>query len=154
MSLSTIVFIGIAIVVFIQSLTMAYFMRPWTKALLSGLRIPLARLMGMKLRNVSPEIIVDAYIKAHHASIPLTLEQLESHYIAGGNPNRVVDALIKTHARNIPVSYEVVAKTDLAGFDLEDIDPEYFRKTTINTANHGLESTSAPPAAGTLETHP
>jgi uncharacterized protein YqfA (UPF0365 family) len=42
--------------------------------------------------------------------------------------NKVVDALVKAHARDIPVPFKIVAKTDLAGFDLEDVDPEHFRK--------------------------
>ncbi len=94
---------------------------------MSACPISFFELLGMKLRDVPPGIIVDAYIKAKKSSMDVTREQLECHYIAGGRVFRVVDAMIKAHARDIMVPFEVVAKTDLAGFDLETIDPEQFR---------------------------
>jgi len=128
MSSSAIVIIIIAALFLLPYTVLLYFLRPWTRALMAGHKISIYKLVGMKLQHASPDLIVDAYIKAHRTGIDVSWDQLETHSIAGGNLRKVADALIKLHARDIPVSFEIVAKTDLAGFDLESIDPEHFRE--------------------------
>ena len=121
-----IVIVGILVIaiwaVFMQ------FLGVWVRAFMAGANVDLWVLVGMKLRRVPPGLIIDAHIKASKAALGTTTDQLESHYLAGGNVLKVVDAMIKARNRDIPVPFEVVAKTDLAGFDLDDVDPEEFRK--------------------------
>ncbi|MEG0380549.1 MAG: flotillin-like protein FloA, partial [Kurthia sp.] len=57
-------------------------------------------------------------IKAHKAGIDVTINQLESHYLAGGNVDRVVNALIAAHRANIELTFERCAAIDLAGRDV------------------------------------
>ncbi len=105
-----------------------FFLRVWLRALTSGNAVPLTRLVGMKLRRVPPGPIVDCHIRASQAGLEVTLDQLERHYLAGGRPDRVVEAMVRLRNRDIAVPFAVVAKTDLAGFNLDEVDPEEIRK--------------------------
>lgn len=90
----------------------------WISALASGVPISILTLVGMRLRRVVPARIVNPLIKARKAGLDLTINQLESHYLAGGNVDRVVDALIAAQRANIPLSFERAAAIDLAGRDV------------------------------------
>ena len=60
----------------------------------------------MRLRRVIPCRVVNPLIKAHKAGLDVTINQLESHYLAGGNVDRVVNALIAAQRANIELSFE------------------------------------------------
>lgn len=90
----------------------------WISALAAGVRISIFTLIGMRLRRVIPSRIVNPLIKAHKAGIDVTINQLESHYLAGGNVDRVINALIAAHRANIELSFERCAAIDLAGRDV------------------------------------
>jgi len=87
----------------------------WISALAAGVKIGIITLIGMRLRRVPPARIVNALIKAVKAGLPLTVDQLEAHYLAGGNVDKVVDALIAAERANIPLAFERAAAIDLAG---------------------------------------
>ena len=87
----------------------------WISALASGVRIGIITLVAMRLRRVIPSRIVNPMIKATKAGLGLTINQLESHYLAGGNVDRVVNALIAAQRANIPLVFERAAAIDLAG---------------------------------------
>ncbi len=72
----------------------------------------------MRLRRVIPSRIVNPLIKAHKAGLNVTINQLESHYLAGGNVDRVINALIAAHRANIELPFERCAAIDLAGRDV------------------------------------
>jgi uncharacterized protein YqfA (UPF0365 family) len=90
----------------------------WISALASGVRIGIITLVAMRLRRVVPSRIVNPLIKATKAGLGLTINQLESHYLAGGNVDRVVNALIAAQRANIPLGFERAAAIDLAGRDV------------------------------------
>lgn len=90
----------------------------WISALASGVRIGIFTLVAMRLRRVTPSRIVNPLIKAHKAGLPISNNQLESHYLAGGNVDRVVNALIAAQRAQIPLSFERAAAIDLAGRDV------------------------------------
>ncbi|MEH7437472.1 flotillin-like protein FloA [Neobacillus drentensis] len=90
----------------------------WISALAAGVRISIFTLVGMRLRRVTPNRVVNPLIKAHKAGLNVTTNQLESHYLAGGNVDRVVNALIAAHRANIELSFERCAAIDLAGRDV------------------------------------
>lgn len=87
----------------------------WISAMAAGVNIGVVKLIGMRLRRVTPARIVSPMIKSHKAGIPLTSDQLEAHYLAGGNVDRVVDALIAAQRAEIPLNFERAAAIDLAG---------------------------------------
>ncbi len=90
----------------------------WISALAAGVRISIFTLIGMRLRRVIPSRIVNPLIKASKAGLTVTINQLESHYLAGGNVDRVVNALIAAHRANIELPFERAAAIDLAGRDV------------------------------------
>src|SRR5690606_13348437 len=61
----------------------------WISALAAGVRISIFTLVGMRLRRVIPGRIVNPLIKAHKAGLDVTINQLESHYLAGGNVDQI-----------------------------------------------------------------
>ncbi|RIW37587.1 UPF0365 family protein [Bacillus salacetis] len=90
----------------------------WISAIAAGVRISIFTLVGMRLRRVIPSRIINPLIKAHKAGLSVTINQLESHYLAGGNVDRVVNALIAAHRANIELTFERAAAIDLAGRDV------------------------------------
>ncbi|WP_421379942.1 flotillin-like protein FloA [Bacillus salacetis] len=90
----------------------------WISAIAAGVRISIFTLVGMRLRRVIPSRIINPLIKAHKAGLTVTINQLESHYLAGGNVDRVVNALIAAHRANIELTFERCAAIDLAGRDV------------------------------------
>lgn len=90
----------------------------WISALAAGVRVGIFTLVGMRLRRVIPNRVINPLIKAVKAGLDLNTNQLESHYLAGGNVDRVVNALIAAHRANIELSFERAAAIDLAGRDV------------------------------------
>ena len=87
----------IAIAVFIGVVPISV----WIRAMVSGAHISAIRLIGMKLRHIEVGMLVDCYINAKKAGVQLTIDDLETHFMAGGNVERVVDALITAHGAKI-----------------------------------------------------
>ncbi len=112
--------IGIMIIVIaaIVILTILFSFVPlglWISALAAGVKVRIIDLIGMRLRRVVPARIINPLIKATKAEIPLAINKLEAHYLAGGNVDRVVDSLIAAHRADIPLEFERAAAIDLAG---------------------------------------
>ena len=115
-----VLFILLAIVVVILLSVFFYFLKVWVRAWMSGAYISLLNLVGMKLRNVAPTLIVDARIRAVKAGLSLSSDQLEAHFLAGGDVINVVQALIAADKANIELSFQRAAAIDLAGRDVYD----------------------------------
>jgi uncharacterized protein YqfA (UPF0365 family) len=116
-SLASIVVIGLIVIALAVLFTFVPVML-WISALAAGVRVGIFTLVGMRLRRVIPNRVVNPLIKAVKAGIELSTNQLESHYLAGGNVDRVVNALIAAHRANIELSFERAAAIDLAGRDV------------------------------------
>ncbi|MCI3919696.1 flotillin-like protein FloA [Paenibacillus sp. TRM 82003] len=113
----TLLIVAAALIVFV--IFMSFFpIMLWISALASGVRVGIITLVAMRLRRVIPSRIVNPMIKAHKAGLGLTINQLESHYLAGGNVDRVVNALIAAERANIQLAFERAAAIDLAGRDV------------------------------------
>lgn len=96
------------------------FFKLWIRAKLAGASVSLASLVGMRLRNVTPSVIVDSRVMAVKAGLRITTDELETHYLAGGNVVRVVQALIAANKANIDLSFQRATAIDLAGRDILD----------------------------------
>lgn len=120
MGMETIYFlIIVAIAIVALSVFFSFFpVMLWISALASGVRIGIITLVAMRLRRVIPSRIVNPLIKATKAGMDLSINQLESHYLAGGNVDRVVNALIAAHRANIQLEFARAAAIDLAGRDV------------------------------------
>ncbi len=97
-----------------------YFLKVWVRAAMSGARVALWNLLGMKLRSVPPTLIVDARIRAVKAGLEVDTDSLEAHFLAGGNVINVVQALIAADKAAIPLNFKRAAAIDLAGRDVYD----------------------------------
>jgi len=97
-----------------------YFLGVWIRALMSGARVAISSLIGMKLRRVPPTLIVDARIQLVKAGLSLSTDELEAHYLAGGDIINVVKSLIAADKANIDLSFKQAAAIDLAGRDVLD----------------------------------
>ena len=83
-------------------------------------RITIIDLIRMRLRKISPRLIVDAVINTHKAGlINVKTDMLETHYLAGGNVTNVVLALIASDKAKIPLTFETATAIDLAGRDIK-----------------------------------
>jgi uncharacterized protein YqfA (UPF0365 family) len=97
-----------------------HFLGVWIRALMSGAKVTLGQLIGMKLRRVPPTLIVDARIRLIKAGLALETDPLEAHYLAGGDVISVVNALIAADKANMELSFQRAAAIDLAGRDVLD----------------------------------
>ncbi|NLT49925.1 MAG: flotillin-like protein FloA [Ignavibacteria bacterium] len=89
-------------------------------AYFSGVKVKIFRdLVGMRLRKVSPFVIIRSLIAATKAGLKLDIGMLEAHYLAGGNVIKVVSALISANKANLPLHFEKAAAIDLAGRDVD-----------------------------------
>jgi uncharacterized protein YqfA (UPF0365 family) len=108
---------GILIIVVLAIFLLLY-MVPiplWIAAWASGAYVGLFTLVGMRLRRIPPNTVVTARISAVKAGLDLTVNDLESHYLAGGNVVRLVNAMISADKANIPLPFKRAAAIDLAG---------------------------------------
>lgn len=107
----------------------------WITSRFSGVSISMARLVAMRLRKVSPRVIVSALIKSHQAGIDLNADNLESHYLSGGDIDQVVNALIAAERANLDLDFQKAAAINLAGRDVLNAVQVSVTPKIINTPN-------------------
>jgi len=107
------VIVVIALLVFFFSYGFLYI-----KALLAGAHVGIFEIIGMRLRGVSPYVIVDSRIIAIKAGLPIGTVALETHYLARGNVPNVVRALVAASKADIPLTFNQACAIDLAGRDV------------------------------------
>ena len=107
--------------------------RLWIEALSADARVGMGNLIGMRLRKVSPPAVVRPLIWATKAGIPLKVNDLEAHYLAGGQVERVVRALISADKASIEMSFQQAAAIDLAGRDVFEAVQVSVNPKVINT---------------------
>lgn len=117
----------------------------WLRALVSGAHVSMARLIGMKIRKIDIGMLIDNYINAKKAGVDLTIDDLETHYLAGGNVARVVDALITAHGAQIDLPVATAKAIDLANRDIlkavqNSVNPVVIRTPEISAVSKdGIE---------------
>jgi len=72
-------------------------------------------LIRMRLIGIQPGVIVTNLVRARKAGLPLTVDQMQSHYLAGGNVENVTLAMIAAQRAQIPLDWQRAAAIDLAG---------------------------------------
>jgi len=101
--------------------------RLWIAAIAAGVRVGVFTLVGMRLRKVSPFVIINSLIMLHKAGLSVDTDRLEAHYLAGGDVIRVVKSLISADKANLNLTFERACAIDLAGRDVLDA-----VKTSVN----------------------
>src|SRR6478672_4865669 len=89
------------IVVLIVVAVILQFMGLYVRAYVSGARVSMFELIGMKLRKVNSTVIVNSRIQASRAGLHITQPEMESHMLAGGDVQRVIAAMIAANKANI-----------------------------------------------------
>lgn len=91
----------------------------WITAYFSGVRVGIFRdLVAMRLRKVAPAPIIRGAITSAKAGLPIEINKLEAHFLAGGNIMKVIQALISADKANLGLTFERAAAIDLAGRDV------------------------------------
>jgi len=113
--------IGLLLVIaFVVVVIFLHFLKIWIKAVAARAHVSILNLVGMRLRGISPSIIVNARIMAVKAGLEMDTGALEAHYLAGGDVNRVVRALIAADKANIDLKFKQACAIDLAGRDIQE----------------------------------
>lgn len=90
----------------------------WFRAMVSSAHISMMKLIGMKLRKVDCQLITLNYITAKKAGLKISVDELETHFMAGGNVENVVKALVAAYSANIDLTVSKAKAIDLAGRDV------------------------------------
>ncbi len=107
--------IGLGIVVvLVGGLLMINFFTIWLRALFSGARVSITELVALRLRNVPVGLVVNVRITAIKSGIPLTIDDLSTHFLAGGSIEMVVQSLIAARKANIRLEFDRACAIDLA----------------------------------------
>lgn len=111
----------LAIISLIILSILAKFIGLWFQAFVSGTPISLFNIIGMSLRKIPPRTIVNARINLFKAGLKdISVNDLETHYLAGGHVSEVVGAMIAAEKANIPLDWRRATAIDLAGRDIRD----------------------------------
>ena len=111
----------VGIVVFVILLIIAQFFRLWLQAYMSNADVRLLDLIGMRLRKVDLSTVVLAKIQLVKAGIhDVTVNDLESHYLAGGRVVNVSRAMIAANRAVLDLDWKKSCAIDLAGRDIVD----------------------------------
>ena len=108
----------IIVVAVIVALFLFFYFIPfglWISALAARVRIGIGELVGMRLRRVSPRLILGAQISATKAGLKIPTSFLEAHFLSGGQVENVITALIAADKAGINLTTERAAAIDLAG---------------------------------------
>jgi uncharacterized protein YqfA (UPF0365 family) len=125
----------------------------WIRAYASRTKLAFRELIGMWLRRVNSNLIVNTKIQAWKAGLSdITTEDLEAHYLARGRVPNVVVALISAQRAKIPLDFRTACAIDLAGRDIVDAvntsvnpkvidcpNPELGRTTIDAVAKDGIQ---------------
>ena len=113
--IQTIILIVLGIAALITFFVIGSSVTLWLQALVSGAHVGLLNIIFMRFRKVPPKLIVESKIMAVKAGLPVSTDDLETHFLAGGNVARVIQALIAADKANIALKFNQAAAIDLAG---------------------------------------
>jgi uncharacterized protein YqfA (UPF0365 family) len=87
-NLSFILVAVLAVAVLVVAVLVINFGMIYIRALFSGAKVTLTELIALRLRRVPVGLIVDNRITAVKSGLPLSIDDLSTHYLAGGNVDR------------------------------------------------------------------
>jgi uncharacterized protein YqfA (UPF0365 family) len=90
----------------------------WIRTMAAGVPLSIFALIRMRLIGIPPGLIVANLVRAQKAGLALTVNQMQSHFLAGGNVDKVVLAMIAAQRAQIPLEWQRAAAIDLAGRDV------------------------------------
>lgn len=103
-----------AVVLLVVGILVLNFGMIYIRALFSGAKVTFTELIALRLRSVPVGMVVDARITAVKSGMPVTIDDLSTHYLAGGNVQMVVLALIAAKKATINLPFDRACAIDLA----------------------------------------
>jgi uncharacterized protein YqfA (UPF0365 family) len=138
------VFIFILIVLFFVFLY--YFpIGLWIRTMAAGVPLGIVSLVRMRLIGIPPGVIVTNLVRARKAGLDITVDQLQSHFLAGGNIEAVTLAMIAAQRAQIPLEWQRAAAIDLAGRNVVEalqtsVNPKVIETPTFQgVAQNGIQ---------------
>lgn len=86
----------------------------WVKLFFCRAEVPFIYLVGMRLRGSPMEALGRTYIASKKAALDVSMEQLETHALAGGDAESVVKAMTQASIARIDLPFKMAAAIDLA----------------------------------------
>jgi uncharacterized protein YqfA (UPF0365 family) len=90
----------------------------WIRTVAAGVPLSIGSLIRMRIIGVPAGLLVANLVRARKAGLALTVDQLQSHILAGGNVDKVTLAMIAAQRAQIPLEWQRAAAIDLAGRDV------------------------------------
>ena len=135
------VIFAVAVFVIIFLIMIGNFISLWFQAFVSGTPIPLFNIIGIKLRKIPAQVIVNARINLFRAGLKdISVGDLETHYLAGGHVPNVVEALIAADKANIALDWRQATAIDLAGRNIKDAVQTSVNPRVIDCPSHGYST--------------
>jgi uncharacterized protein YqfA (UPF0365 family) len=104
----------VAVLFLIAAVLLLNFGLLYIRALFCGAKITVVELIALHLRRVPAGLIVDSRINGVRSGLPLSVDDLSTHYMAGGNVQMVVLALIAAKKAGIHLVFDRACAIDLA----------------------------------------
>ena len=136
------VVIFVLIVLLVIFAILFQFIGLYVRATVSGAKVSLVDLLGMRLRKVNALAIVNARIQASRAGLDVSNPEMESHVLAGGDVQRVIAAMIAANKANIDLSWKTATAIDLAGRDILDAVQTSVNPKVIDVPNQAMGRTT------------
>lgn len=114
----------------------------YIRALVSGARVSMRELIGMRLRRVNPIVIVNSRIQAIRAGLNITQAEMETHVLAGGNVQNVISAMIAANKANIELPWKIATAIDLAGRNIFEAVQTSVNPKVIDVPNQSMAQTT------------
>jgi uncharacterized protein YqfA (UPF0365 family) len=117
----------------------------WIRTIAAGVPLGIISLVRMRLIGIPPGVIVTNYVRARKAGLNLTVDQLQSHFLAGGNVENVTLAMIAAQRAQIPLEWQRAAAIDLAGRNVVEalqtsVNPKVIETPTFQgVAQNGIQ---------------
>ena len=86
----------------------------YIRALFSGAKVTLTELIAVRLRRVPLGLVVNNRIAAVRSGLPVSIDDLSTHFLAGGNVAMVVLASIAAKKAGIHLDFDRACAIDLA----------------------------------------
>ena len=104
----------IALVAFLAVVLGINFFSVWIRTLFSGARVEFTELIALRLRSVPVGALVNTRITAIKSGLPVSIDDLSTHFLAGGSVDMVVQALIAARKAGIRLDFDRACAIDLA----------------------------------------
>lgn len=107
-------FAFLVIIALVTTIIVIHFGVIYIRALFSGAKVTIVELIALRLRRIPVAAVVDGRITAVKSGIPVSIDELSTHFLAGGDVNMVVLALVAAKKAGIQLVFDRACAIDLA----------------------------------------